>query len=49
MKKQKPIKISRAEVRKSIRKPMPPPTKVYKDRKKALRNREIEQEELGEQ
>lgn len=47
MKKQKPIKISRQEIRKSVRKPMPPPTKVYKDRKKALREREIEQEQLG--
>ena len=47
MKKQKPIKISRREIRKSVRKPMPPPTKVYKDRKKALREREIEEEQLG--
>jgi hypothetical protein len=47
MKKQKPIKISRQAVRKSIRKPMPPPTKVYKDRKKGVRDREIEREQLG--
>ena len=45
MKKQKPIKISRQAVRKSIRKPMPPPTKVYKDRRKALLAREIEKEQ----
>jgi hypothetical protein len=45
MKKQKPIKISRQAVRKSIRKPMPPPTKVYKDRKKALLARELEKEQ----
>ncbi len=45
MKKQKPIKISRQEVRKSIRKPMPPPSKVYKDRRKETRDREIEQEQ----
>lgn len=49
MKKQKPIKISRQAVRKSIRKPMPPPTKVYKDRKKAARDREIEREQLEDQ
>ena len=46
MAKQKPIKISRQEVRKSVRKPMPPPTKVYKDRKKAERDREIVREQL---
>ncbi len=44
MKKQKPIKISRTEVRKGIRKPMPPPAKVHKDRRKEQRDREIEQE-----
>jgi hypothetical protein len=46
MKKQKPIQISRQEIRKSVRKPMPPPAKVYKDRKKAERDREIEREQL---
>lgn len=44
MKKQKPIKISRREVRKSIRKPMPPPAKVFQDRKKAELAKEIERE-----
>jgi len=43
MKKPKPIKISRQEIRKSVR----TPTKVYKDRKKSLREREIEREQLG--
>jgi hypothetical protein len=45
VKKQKPIKISRQEIRKSIRKPMPPPAKVQKDRRKDQRDREIEQDE----
>jgi hypothetical protein len=45
VKKQKPITISRQEVRKSIRKPMPPPAKVEKDRRKEQRDREIEQEQ----
>ncbi|MGA2329051.1 MAG: hypothetical protein ABSH05_22515 [Bryobacteraceae bacterium] len=49
MKKPKPIKISRQAVRKSIRKPMPPPAKVYKDRRKADREREIEKEQLEDQ
>jgi hypothetical protein len=46
MKKQKPIVISRRKVRKSVRKPMPPPAKVYQDRKKAKLEREIEREAL---
>ncbi len=45
MKKQKPITMSRQEVRKSIRKPMPPPAKVEKNRRKEQRNREVEQEQ----
>lgn len=44
MKKQKPIKISRREVRKSIRKPMPPPAKIFQDRKKTVLVKEIERE-----
>ncbi len=44
MKKQKPIVISRTEVRKSVRKPMPPPAKVYKDHKKAQLEKELERE-----
>jgi hypothetical protein len=45
VKKQKPIRISRQEIRKSIRKPMPPPGKVEKDRRNEQREREIEQEQ----
>jgi hypothetical protein len=44
VKKQKPITLSRRKVRKSVRKPMPPPTKVYKDRRQAERDREIERD-----
>jgi hypothetical protein len=45
VKKQKPIKISRREVRKSIRKPMPPPAKVFPDRKKAKLAKQLDREQ----
>lgn len=45
MKKQKPIKISRRQVRKSIRKPMPPPAKIIQPRKKTKLAKEIEREQ----
>ncbi len=48
MKKTKPITLKRSEIRKSVRKPMPPPTREHADQRRKKLDREVEREARGE-
>jgi len=47
VKKQKPITIKRSEVRKSTRKPMPPPEKPHADKRRKRKYPPKDEEEAG--
>ncbi len=48
MKKNKPITIRRSEIRKSVRKPMPPPAQQHEDKRRKKVAKEIERESREE-